>query len=207
MARINSKTTYLPNPVFTYRDTAIVLLRTSFIHYEMAMQLNDAHKLRLARVPDLRLSDGDHPCFSYNDSSARLAYVLLDIPTNKQRNKCFEFYDKMLLIRGRDSWEFQAKLYQAATSAHPEPEAAKMLAHRRWVLENMLNNGIFTIDTFDFRADAAKTSLHAGDPATMPKSVATYLKELKKFTDELFSQLELTIGDEDDNYDGTRFGW
>lgn len=212
MATKKKNTTFLPDARFSLADTAVLMFRTSFVNYEFVMHLNESFGLKLARVrvecynpdnwgvqtEDLCLVDGIHPLYSYYQESSRMAFVLIDKPLMQKGYNYFNFYDKMLLIKGRDAWKMMETIYAASVANAVEPEPQNLLDYRRWVLCNQMSTGIFSTDTFDFRKSTVPaTSLFDGDAAKMPKSVATYLKNLKAFLVDTFKTLETYICEED----------
>lgn len=207
MARKKGKT-YLPNSRFTFDETAIVMLKSSLRHYELAINLNRAFNLRLARVPDLQMPDGNYPCFGYYSEQTRLAFVLIEKPNNGLENKGFNIYDKMLLIGGRDAWKFQKRLYDSIHNPEKEPEPSDLLNHRRWVLNNQLISDVFTIDIFGFSERKGKfSSLYEGPEENCPAKIDKYLKNLMKLLDNLFNELEASIDSDEDESDIMNLMW
>ena len=57
----------LPDPVFSFQDTAIVMMRTQDLAYQTAILLNEAYRLQLSRINDIYIGNTPHPCFFYHD--------------------------------------------------------------------------------------------------------------------------------------------
>jgi len=182
---------YLLDITFTFEDTAVLMFRTSYMNYQFVMELNKAYGLELSRFYDIQLDNTEHPCFSYNDEYARLGYVMIDRSASGPSDRVFEYYDKMLLVRGRDSWAFQKMIYNDIVEGVPEPDDSDLLGHRRWVLANSFKQGIFGVDTFGFsRRQGNITSLYTGPAEKMPRPTATYLNRLRKFLENTFETLQ-----------------
>lgn len=194
------RTPFLPDATFTFEDTAAVMLRTSFQNHQFVAAFNAAYRLRLSRVDDLRLENGDHPCYSHYDDLARLAYVVVARPAVATGPDSFDYYDKLLLIRGRDAWDFQQRFYADLTEPRPAPPLDEPLARQHWELLNQLNEGVFGLDTFGFSTrQGIATTLHIGPVEVMPRSTTAYLKRLQAFLSTLFETLQwhLCLEEED----------
>lgn len=182
---------FLPDATFTFEDTAVLMFRTSYVNYQFVMGMNKAYGLELSRTPDLDLNGTAYPCFSWGDDYGRLAYVMIERPHLGPADRIFEYYDKMVLVRGFRSWEVQQKVYSDIVKGTPEPPASDLLEHRRWVLANSFKQGIFGLDTFGFsRRRGNSTSLYSGPAENMPKPTATYLNRLHKYLETLFDTLQ-----------------
>jgi len=188
---------HLIDPTFTFDDTAVLMFRTNYRNYQFIMELNKAYQLELARIEDIDIDGTLYPCFSYYDEYSRLAYVMIERSMTDASDHVFEYYDKMLLVRGRDSWVFQKQIYTNAVENLPEPEPADLLDHRRWVLANQFKEGIFGVDTFSFSSrKGLATSLCPGPADTMPKATVTYMNRLRKFLDATFEAFQWHLCDE-----------
>ena len=182
---------FLPDATFSFEDTAVLMFRTSYLNYQFVMEFNKAHTLALSRVEDIVLNEAEYPCFSYNDDYSHMAYVMIERSKVGTPDRVFDYYDKLLLVRGRDSWDFQQKLLDGMHQRGPEPSSADMLEHRRWVLSNNFNQGIFGIDSFGFsQRRGTSTSLYTGPAENMPKATATFLNRLHKFLETTFDILQ-----------------
>ncbi len=184
------QTQFLPDATFTFEDTAVLMLRTSYVNYRFVMEFNKVHEMEMARVEDIVLNDVEYPCFSYNDEYSRMAYVMIERSSTGSSDRIFDYYDKLLLVRGRDSWEFQQKMLSNIVDGTQEPNPADLLEHRQWVLTNSFNQGIFGIDSFGFRRRGTTTSLYTGPEEAMPKATATFLNKLHKFLEATFNTLQ-----------------
>lgn len=195
------KSQFLPEATFTFDDTAIVMLRTNFLNFEFVKALNEACGLQLSRVWDLEVDGANHPCFSHYDEHTRLAYVVLECPPDhsatKEKGDVFEYYDKMLLIRGRDAWDFQTSFHDIVS--HPRPEPEQPLSHDIWENENNLREGIFVADTFCFSTRRGfSTSLYQGPRDSIPRVITTYSNKLNAFLDKTFNKLQWHLCDEEE---------
>lgn len=209
---------YLPDPVFTFDDTAIVMLNTQDHAFQLAIMLNEAYQLQLARIDDIYIGDTAYPCFFYHDQAAWLVYTLIARLPKSPADPAFADYDKMLLIRGRDSWRFQQTLYddihnrQYGLALGPaiEPDPTDLLQHNHWELCNRLSDNILTIDIFGFsrRRDPISTlRLANAQPTLFPiettaanasenRAIANYHKQLRTFLDRTFESLQAHLCDE-----------
>ena len=208
---MSKKTTFLPEAIFTFDDTTVVLLKTSFANYQFIMAFNKAYQLELARVDDVVLKDIPYHCFSYYDESARLAYVMIETPTagpaypsplsETAPRPPFDYYDKMLLIRGRDAWDFQNRLYHDLTDRLPEPDKNDWLIHSDWEHIQLLKEGVFTIDTCSFYSQlegVRATTLYTGPAEKMPTATKTQLRQLRAFLTTTFDVLQWHLLDEEE---------
>lgn len=184
-------TQFLPDATFTFEDTAVLMFRTSYLNYQFVMGLNKAYGLELSRVNDMELNETAYPCYSFNDDYGHLAYVMIERSGAGVSDRIFDYYDKMLLVRGFCCWEIQKRVYSDIVEGVPEPPASDLLEHRRWLLSNGFRQGIFGVDTFGFsRRRGNTTSLYTGPAETMPKPTATYLNRLHKFLEATFDTLQ-----------------
>jgi len=188
---------FLPDATFTFEDTAVLLFRTSYMNYQFIMEINKAYGLEMARVDDIELDGVLYPCFSYNNEYARMAYVMIEKSASGPSNRIFDYYAKMLLMRGPQAWTFQQQVYDNMTEGLPEPDSSDLLEHRRWLLANSFKQGIFVVDTFGFRRrQGDTTSLYTGPAEAMPKATATFLNRLRKFLDGTFETLQWHLCDD-----------
>lgn len=183
---------YFDNPVFRLRDTAIVMFNTNLANHEFVIALKQAYQLNLTRIDDLVLDVTTYPCFIYHDSNSCLSYVLLERLTATPANPVFDYYNKMLLIRGRDAREFQQRLYNDLTLPRPEPPVDELLLHHRWELINQFREGVFEPATFNLSGnpDQDQTSLHPGPVRDMPRRLQTLLAKLRQFLTDAFEIFE-----------------
>lgn len=190
---------YFDNPLFSFNDTAVILLKTSFMNHEAAISLNEAYSLALTRIDDIELDGGQYPVYIYQNDATRLSYVMLCAPHGGAANPCFDYYDKMVFVRGRDAQQFQRRLYDDLTLPHPEPPAADPLGHSHWELLTLLSQGVFEPATVSFaRSGEPVTSLYGGPAASMPPKLQKQLKQLKKFLADLFSTFEWHLTNPDE---------
>ena len=208
----------LPDPVFTFDDTAIVMLRTQDHAFQLALMLNEAYQLQLSRIDDIYIGDQLYPCFFYHDQPAWLVYLLIARPPQTIANPAFADYDKMLLIRGRDSWQFQKTFYDdihirqygITLGSATEPDSYDLLGHYHWEQCNRLAESIQNIDIFGFsrRRDTVSTlRLTNAEPTLFPveasvakasenRAIASYHKELQAFLEQTFESLQAHLCDE-----------
>lgn len=192
------KRPFLPPATLHFDDTSVLMFRTNMLNYEFVAALNQACELQLARVDDIPIESASHPCFSQYDPRARLAFVVIDRPAQEGCCPCMEYYDKMMLVNGRDAFDHQHALYQSLTCPRPEPPAANILEHMQWQNMNDLADGIFAADTFCFdERRGVSTSMHAGPPEAMPKHAQAYLAKLKKFFSSTLEALEWHLCEEE----------
>lgn len=207
----------LPDPVFTFDDTAIVMLRTGEAAFQLAILLNEAYNLQLSRIDDIYIANSPHPCFFYHDQSSWLAYILIARPTQHEADPAFSDYDKILLIRGRDSWRFQQLLYDdihsrqygIALGSATEPDVTNLLKHNQWELCNRLSDSIQRIDIYGFGhrqnvstlrfADSVPTLFPVDDAAASnaeQRAIASYHKMMQSFLSLTFDALHAHLADE-----------
>ena len=208
----------LPDPVFKLDDTAIVMLRTQDHAFQLALMLNEAYQLQLSRIDDIYIGDQLFPCFFYHDQPAWLVYILIARPPQTIVDPAFADYDKMLLIRGRDSWRFQQKFYDdihsrqygIALGSATEPDASDLLEHSQWEQCNRLAESIQSIDIFGFspRRDTVSTlRLTNTEPTLFPveasvakasenRAIANYHKQLQTFLEQTFKSLQAHLCEE-----------
>ena len=211
----------LPDPVFTFDDTAIVMLRTQDFAFELAILLNEAYNIELSRIDDIYIGDTPYPCFFFHDAAAWLAYLLIARPLHSDVDPAFSNYDKMLLIRGRDSWCFQQTLYDDmrnrrygnALGPATEPDPSDLLQHYHWEQCNRLSENIQQIDIFGFssRHQVSTLRLANAEPTLFPveasvakasenRAIANYHKQLQQFLSNTFDALSVHLCDEDDAF-------
>ena len=211
----------LPDPAFTFDDTAIVMMRTQDYAYQTAILLNEACRLQLSRIRDIYIGDTPHPCFFYHDEPAWLVYILIARPQNSIPDPAFAEYSQMLLIRGRDSWSFQQKLYDDIHSRHygiaigsaAEPDPTDLLEHLYWECYNRLAEAITDIDIFGFGRRNSLSTLRLADtqPTLFPveasvakasenRAIASYHRTLQDFLNQTFEALHTQLCDEDEAY-------
>lgn len=204
MARKKSTTNTI-DPEFSFEDTAIVMFKTSYLNYQMAMHLNDTFGLGLARTQkDLLFQGHYHAYYCYYDERYYRSYVLIDSGEDNSNSKLFDYYDKILLIRGFDAWEEQKMILEATKFTYQEPQDYEIHAHRQWALCNKLRDGIFDVDSFGFSTTRGKqTSLHPNIELPMIRKMAIYMSDMEKNIRELFSDLEeaLNFDDVDESMD------
>lgn len=194
----SKKRPFLPDASFRFDETSILMFRTNMLNYEFVAALNQACELQLARVDDIPIESACYPCFSQYDSAARLAFVAIERSKQETCNPCMGYYDKMLLVNGRDAFEFQQRLYGSLAGDRPEPPAQNILEHMQWQNMNDLGDGIFAVDTFCFdERRGVSTSMYPGAPEAMPKNTQTYLAKLKKFISSTFENLEWHLCEEE----------
>lgn len=196
----------IPDPVFTYDDTAILLFRTHCMHYELAIALNEAYGLSLSRTDDIPLHEVNYPCFVYYDNPSHMAYVMIDSLVEGQADKVFKFYDKLLLVRGIDAWDIQQQFYNDLTSPSaplsrpnggaPSYESPAKVQHRRML--DRLSGLVFEPATFCFSdSRGIATSLYGGPVEAMPRATQAYMKSLRRFLDIAFDGLQWHLYDDD----------
>ena len=74
---------------FSFDDTATVMLTTHDHLFQLALFLNEAYLLQLARIEDLFIGDLPHPCFFYHNEEARLVYILIARPLQPEADPAF----------------------------------------------------------------------------------------------------------------------
>ena len=211
----------LPDPAFSFDDTAIVMMRTQDFAYQTALLLNEAYRLQLSRIRDIYIGNTPHPCFFYHDEPAWLVYILIACPQNVIPDPAFVDYNQMLLIRGRDSWNFQQKLYNDIHIRHygialgpaAEPDSTDLLEHLYWERYNRLAEAITDIDIFGFGRRNTLSTLRLAEtqPTLFPveataakasenRAIASYHKTLQNFLNQTFEALHIHLCDEDEAY-------
>ena len=213
------RTPFLPDPVFTFDDTAVVMMRTNDQAFQLAILLNEAYDLQFSRIDDIYINDTLYPCFLYHDEPAWLVYILIARPSTGEAFPAFANYDKMLLVRGRDSWSFQQTLYDNmrdrrygnALGTAAEPDPTDLLAHAQWEQLNRLSANLPSIDIFGFSnrrgafstlrlAEPEPTLFPVDHPATNStenRAIADYHKLLQAFLLQTFEALNIHLCDED----------
>lgn len=194
---------FLPDAIFTFDDTAAVMLRTTCLNHEFVSAFNAAYRLRMSRVADIELEGGNYPCYSYYDELARLAYVVVARPAVMSGQDYYNGNDKLLLVRGRDAWDFQQQLYSDLSRSpqqedRDEPPADEPLMRQHWELLKQLHESVFSLDTFSFGSRGISTSMYTGPAERMPRSTAVYLKRLQTFLATLFDTLQWHLCNEEE---------
>lgn len=217
---MSSKPTYHPDPVFTLRNTVVTMLRTQYLSFELAMDLNRAYNFHFTRLQDITVDKLPHPCFIYYDEPASLTYVIVGCPSLPEPSPVFDNYDKMLLIRGRDAKKIQQHIYDEIHNRHisaiqsnaTEPDPTDHLQHTHWQHCNTLANAVRQIDTFHLDPSNKITStlrMTATEPTLFPldlltdtptesKAVTIYYKQLQTFLEELFLSFQYQLTNEDE---------
>jgi len=187
-------------PTLSLRDTSVTLLKTNYTNLDFVVRFNRVYGLELARADNLLVKEADHPCFNYYSEAARLAFVMIERPAPQVKAPHFNYYDKMLLIQGRDAWDVQRQLFDDIATAPPEPDRDNYLEHEHWVLLNELKEGIFSIDTFDFRNSTRPATSLFPHPQEVPLPHPTlqYLNSLKAFLEESFELFHWLFGDNEE---------
>ena len=203
---------------FSFDDTATVMLSTHDHLFQLALFLNEAYLLQLARIEDLFIGDLPHPCFFYYNEEARLVYILIARPLQPEADPAFTDYNTMLLIRGREAWKVQQEIYDdvrnrrygTAIGSAIEPDKTDLLEHKHWEKCNLLADSIQNIDIFGFGSlkglvstlrltDDAPT-LFPVDPASTTsnenRAIARYHKTLQNFLDQTFLALQVHLCEE-----------
>lgn len=209
----------LLDPVFTFDDTAIAMMRTHDYAYQTAILLNEAYRLQLTRIKDIYIGDTPHPCFFYHDEPAWLVYILIARPQNAIADPAFAEYSRMLLIRGRDSWDFQQRLYDDIHSRHygialgpaAEPDPTDLLEHLYWERFNRLAQAVTDIDIYGFgrRAPVSTLRLANSEPTLFPveattakasenRAIASYHKTLQNYLNQTFEALHIHLSEENE---------
>ncbi|MBQ6067915.1 MAG: hypothetical protein IJK84_00290 [Bacteroidales bacterium] len=208
----------LHEPAFSFDDTAIIMMRTADYAFQLAIQLNETYLLQLTRIDDLMINNLAYPCFFYYDTPTWLTYILIARPQQPGAYPAFSNYDKILLISGRDSWQFQETFYRNIHSRHSspafaqtaEPDATDLLQHRHWEQCNNMANHIHAIDIFGFsslrgtssslRITNQQTTLFPLDDGEMSASelraIDNYHHHLKDFLTDAFFVLQDILSDE-----------
>ena len=187
---------YFDDPVFTLEGTAVVMLKTSFMNHEAAISLNEAYGLALTRIDDLELNNGRYPIYIYYNPASRLSFIMISAPLGGTPNPCFEYYDKMLFIRGRDARQFQQRIYDDLTNPQSEPDSGDPLQHNRWEMLDLLCQGVFEPATVNFTPSGTPvTSLYSGPADTLPQKLQKQFKNIKKFLGELYTIFEWHLTD------------
>ncbi|MBR5352971.1 MAG: hypothetical protein IK126_04595 [Bacteroidales bacterium] len=191
---------YLDDPLFSFANSTMALLNTSFFNHELAMALNHAYNLKLRRIDDCPLGNNNYPCFIFHDPSTRLTFVMLDRSPAAPMTFPFENYDKLLIVRGRDSRQFVQQLYDDITTRRPEPLADDLSTHHHWQSLNQLQEGIIDAAIFTFlpNGQPADTSLFNGPATAMPRRLQTYLTRLRHFLTTVFATFEWALTNPDE---------
>lgn len=212
----------LPDPILTFDDTAILMLGTKFLSYEFALAFNDAYGCQLSRITDIDINNASHPAFFYYSAPQWLAYIVIQRPSQSSPDPAFADYDKIVLIHGRDAWDFQERFYEdmhlrqfgISTGTAAEPDPTDRLEHRHWQLLNRLANGINAIDTFGFssrRGTSTSLRLHDTEPTLFPleqpeasatenRAISHYCDLLQQFLSGLFNILPYYLSADKENF-------
>lgn len=182
---------YLQDSVFKFEDTAMVLIQTNYLNYQFIHAFNQAYRLRMERVDDIELPDGKYPCFLYFNEVSLLTYVVLEVPVAP--------YNLMLLIRGRDAWDFQQLFYKNFTEGAPEPDPSDISLHLDWERLNDFQGNLFSVDTFCFSPTRGQSSslVFNTNPSVLRKR-QSFLHRLKNYSTELFQTLEWHLSEDND---------
>lgn len=189
----------IPSSTFTTDDTAIVLFRTNLQNYQFASAFNDAYRMRLARTRNLILEDGEHPCFLYYSEAARITFVLVDKSSRNEGGDGFPFdyYDKMLLIRGRDAWDMQQRLLKDYTAQQPVLDPTEYLKIADLQALTRFYRDVIEMDTCSLNVRRGiSTSLWTGPEVKMPRKVNTFLRKMNSFATMLFESLQWHLSPE-----------
>lgn len=191
--------TCLPDPIFTFDNTSVSMIRSDLENYQFVMDFNDAFRVQLARIKNLIVEEREYPCYCYYDEIARLAYVIVDIAQQLDANASLQSYNKILLLQGHRVWERQKSIYSLWETPPSEPEPSDYYDHQRWKSVCQFVDGIYNIDTFSFKStEPYSTSLHRDPTTKMPKTVSNYIKQLHAFLTPAFDELSFLL-DEGNN--------
>ena len=193
------------DPEFTTADTAVMMFATQYPNYEFILELNDAYGMQLSRVDNITVDESSHPCYCYSDELARLDFVIIYQPEGEGKCPCFTYYDKMLLVRGRDRMEFLQQMYHDLhISSHTASQTGLSQYPCRERLHRLTDN-VFDLDYFDLGGGAS--SLRSVEDRTSTKAT-TLLRQLKTFLNVAFKGLPLVISADiyDDDDDDARLG-
>ena len=102
------------NEVFSAENTAMILMRTKMENYKLAMLLNDAFGLKLARTGTICVNGDVYLFFHYCDEIRRIDYLTFNIrrSLNRKGRSALSPCDNLFLIRGRDIWSIQQEIYE-----------------------------------------------------------------------------------------------
>ena len=183
--------TLLEDSVFKFEDTAIVLIQTDYLNYQFIHAFYQAYQLQMVRVDDIDIDGTLHPCFLHYNEAARLTYVVVDVPV--------EPYNMMLLIRGRDAWDFQETFYRNFIEGVAEPDPTDIRDHLDWELLNELKSNIFSVDTFCFSSRRGQSSslVFSTNPTAL-RARQTFLRRLQQFSATLFEALQWHLCEDND---------
>ena len=180
------------NPVFSFSDTSVTLLRTTnVLGYQFIMALGQALRLQFIRVDDIELDGQSYPCYLYDDPHTLLTHIIIDCPLEGD-------YDKLMLVRGCTSWDFQADLYQRLSVAPTRPDPTEYLLLQDWQDFENLRDCIFDLDTFRFSEEEEKcisTSLITNPAASVPRKTQSFLNRLRAFVALTFDTLQWHLGE------------
>lgn len=189
---------YLPDPLFSFENTCVAMLKTSYINFELVMAMNRAYKLDLAHgVNNMEIEGKTYPYFKYEDEDKMLTYILIDKPYMVQKDRVFDYYDKLLLVRGRDAWDFMKILFQHLTSLMPKPDEYDLLGTELLNNVNWLKEGIFDINIYRFSStDQVETTAGIGETSRHSARIPSYVSFLKQFLEEGFVGLMSVLCEE-----------
>ena len=127
------------------------------------------------------------PCYLHHDEASRLTFVLIDTQTIDDTKP----YNFLLLVRGRDAWDFQASLYHNLTDTIPEPDPTEIRQHIDWQLMREFKNNIFAVDTFCFSPQRGQsTSLPFSTQPSALRTRQSFLRRLHQLVAQTFQTLE-----------------
>ena len=181
---------------FAFENSSVTLLHTNMVNHEFVMAYNRGWGLRLVRKDNLAVDGGSLPYYVYDDRRTGLTHVVIAASLARRSgassvpNGCpFDRYDKLLLVRGRDTWDFQQQLYDSFVEPAPEPDATEPLLVEDWRGRRAFYDGIFAIDTFCFASSRgfASSLLPAG--GNVPRVTQRFLKNLEKFLSLTFEEI------------------
>ena len=191
---------YFEDSLFEPHNCALIMLNTTFLNFELAMALNNAYQLQLLRIDDCPVAGGQYPCFIHHDRATLLSFVMLDRPAAQTADPVFDIYDKMLIVRGRNSRPFINQLYDDVTTRLVEPPADELLQHNHWQALCLLGSGIIDAATFTPQphGQLCATSLHPDASLPMPRRLATYLSRMQQFLTLAFQTFEWHLSNPDE---------
>ena len=146
-----SRSSHLAELSLTFSRTAFLLWETKTANYNFADWFNRLYNVSLARNCDLVLP-GDFTCpfFSYFDEVKGLLFVFIDNP-HRKLDSPLSPYDKVMLINGRDAFEYQKLIYDDYASRALPPPADELLEWQRYNMLCEARSEVFTVHYFDYR--------------------------------------------------------
>ena len=196
MAKKTVKTLAL-EPDINFDDTTITMFKTDMLNYKYIIALNNAYNLNMAREDNLIIETVEYPCFRFCDDNEHLEYTMIERSGTSRNNIIFDYYDKMLLIKGRDAHIQQKRIFTDISTPKPEPQSTDLLAHKEWEMVENLRAGIFDIDTFDFGAHRTTSSILPNSEQQIPSKIATILNKYKDFITLIFKEIDKIPSEED----------